>query len=78
MLSTTLLVAVLFAAGEGNAQDQAAIAFLRTLQASSGGFVTLPAPAGTEPQPSLRTTRTALRCFRLLGGQPTDRAAVIR
>jgi prenyltransferase beta subunit len=75
---STLLLTVLFAAGEGPTQDQAAIAFLRPLQTPSGGFATLPAPPGTEPLPSLRTTRTALRCFRLLGGQPTDRAAVIR
>jgi hypothetical protein len=78
MWSTTFLVTVLFAAGEANPQNQAAIAFLRTLQTPSGGFVTLPVPPGTEPQPSLRTTRTALRCFRLLGGQLADRAAVIR
>lgn len=78
MGSTTLLVTVLLGAGEANVQNQAAIAFVRTLQTPSGGFVTLPVPPGTEPQPSLRTTRTALRCLRLLGGQPADRDAVLR
>jgi prenyltransferase beta subunit len=78
MWPTTILVSVLFAAGESDPQNPAAIAFVRTLQTPSGGFVTLPVPPGTEPQPSLRTTRTALRCLRLLGGQPADRDAVIR
>jgi prenyltransferase beta subunit len=58
--------------------DPEAVAFLRTLQTPAGGFATLPASPGQEAVPSLRTTRTALRTFRLLGGQPADRDAVIR
>ena len=78
MLWTTFLVAALLTAGDTAAQNQAAIAYLRTLQMPSGGFVDVPPPPGSEPRPSLRTTRTALRTFRLLGGQPADREAVVR
>ena len=74
---TTLLTVIPFAA-DVNVHDPAAIAFLRTLQTPSGGFATLPADQGVTPLPSLRTTRTALRTFRLLGGEPADREAVIR
>lgn len=78
MLSTAFLATIFFAAGEVHEHNQAAIAFLRTLQTASGGFVTIQPPAGTAAQPSLRTTRTALRCFRLLGSPPANREAVIR
>jgi hypothetical protein len=56
----------------------AAVAYLRTLQTPSGGFVSVPPPAGTEAVPSLRTTRTGLRAFRLLGGSPADPDGVVR
>ena len=69
---------LLVAADDVGQQNQTAITFLRTLQTPSGGFVTVAPPKGTPSRPSLRTTRTGLRCFRLLGGQPADRPAVIR
>lgn len=78
MCWTSLLVTALLATDNVNQQNQAAIAFLRTLQTPSGGFVTILPPKGTESQPSLRTTRTAMRSFRLLNGRPADRDAVIR
>lgn len=69
---------VLAAPRESSEQERiAAIAFLRTLQTPSGGFVTRLPPNGMEPVPSLRTTRTALRVFRLLGGTPADREKVV-
>jgi prenyltransferase beta subunit len=75
---TTLLAAVLLTADDPVSQNQAAIAFLRAWQAPSGGFVTVLPPKGAEPRPSLRTTRTAIKTFRLLGGQLPNRDAVIR
>ncbi|MFZ1933004.1 MAG: prenyltransferase/squalene oxidase repeat-containing protein [Thermoguttaceae bacterium] len=66
------------AAPQDTIHDRPAIAFLRTLQTPSGGFIDVPPPKGTPPQPSLRLTRTALRSFRLLGGRPANREAVIR
>jgi hypothetical protein len=78
MMWTTLLAAVLLAADETGRQNQAAIAFLRGWQAPSGGFVTVLPPKGTAPQPSLRTTRTAIKTFRLLGGQLPNRDTVVR
>lgn len=56
----------------------AAVAFLRTLQTPAGGFVSVPPPNGAEPVPSLRTTRTGLRAFRMLGGAPADPDGVVR
>ena len=80
MLCATLLTTVLLAAQADVAteQNQAAIAFLHTLQTPSGGFVTIQPPKGSEAQPSLRTTRTAIKTFRLLGGELANREAVIR
>jgi prenyltransferase beta subunit len=66
------------AAPQNTVHDQPAIAFLRTLQTPSGGFIDVKPPKETPPQPSLRLTRTALRTFRLLGGRPANRDAVIR
>ena len=80
MLCATLLTTVLLAAQADVAteQNQAAIAFLHTLQTPSGGFVTIQPPKGSEAQPSLCTTRTAIKTFRLLGGELANREAVIR
>ncbi len=78
MLWTLTLVAALLSADAAIVHDPSAIAFLRTLQTPSGGFIDVPSPKGTPPQPSLRLTRTALRSFRLLGGQPANREAVSR
>ncbi len=76
MISTTFLVALVLAAAP-SAEEQAAIRFLQTMQTPSGGFVTIwPADRGTA-RPSLRTTRTALRTFRMLGAlRPTARRSV--
>ena len=78
MIWTTLLAAALLSANDTHVQHRPAIVFLRTLQTPSGGFIDVPPPKGTQSQPSLRLTRTALRTFRLLGGQPPNREAVIR
>ena len=78
MLWTTILGTLLLAANNVGQQNQAAIAYIQTLQAPSGGFVNVATPKGTEPRTSLRTTRTALRGLRLLGGQPADHQAVVR
>jgi prenyltransferase beta subunit len=77
-----LLVAIILAAATiatpPTADDAAAIRFLQSTQTSSGGYVSVwPADRATA-RPSLRTTRTALRSFRLLGGEPADREAVLR
>src|SRR5262249_39538678 len=57
-------------------QRAEAIAFLRTLQTPSGGFIAAKPADGAQPAPSPRTTRTGLRAVRLLGGSPPDRPAV--
>lgn len=49
------------------AEVKAAVAFLKTHQLPSGGFVTKLPEKGADPVPSLRTTRTAVRAHRLLG-----------
>jgi hypothetical protein len=41
--------------------------FLRTMQATNGGFFSDPLKVGETPKPTLRTTRTGIRVFRLLG-----------
>ena len=48
------------------------LAFLKTHQLPSGGFVTKLPEKGAEPVPSLRTTRTAIRVHRLLGVEPPN------
>jgi hypothetical protein len=73
---TALLLLALLSHPEVPEGDKAAIAFLRGLQTPSGGFVNLP-PKGSKAGPSLRLTRTGLRAFRLLGGAPADREAVV-
>ena len=78
MLWTTLLAAAFLTADEATVHDRPAIGFLQKLQTRSGGFIDFPAARGSSPQPSLRLTRTALRAFRLLGGRPADRGAVLR
>jgi hypothetical protein len=78
MLLFFFVAAALNQAPDASDQNKAAIAFLRTLQTPSGGFVSVPPPKGSDPVPSLRTTRTALRVFRLLGGTPADRDAVVK
>jgi prenyltransferase beta subunit len=79
MLGAIILATAVMAADDVQVQKQAAIAFLQKQQIPAGGFVDLPRNAAKKPQqPSLRTTRTALRALRLLGGVPADRAAVVR
>ncbi len=73
MNASLLCLALLSAVGD-NAK---AIAFIQTMQTPSGGFVTTKQP-GEDAKLSLRTTRTALRVLRLLGGKPADRGAVVR
>lgn len=48
------------------------LAFLRTHQLPSGGFVTKLPEKGKELVPSIRTTRTAVRVHRLLGVDPPN------
>jgi prenyltransferase beta subunit len=54
------------------AEVKAAVAFLKTHQLPSGGFVTKLPEKGKDPVPSLRTTRTAIRVHRLLGADPPN------
>jgi len=51
---------------------KAAVAFLKTHQLPSGGFVTRLPEKGADPVPSIRTTRTAIRAHRLLGVDPPN------
>ena len=55
------------AANPKAADVRGAVAFLTTHQLPSGGFVTTLPGKGEAPVPSLRTTRTAVRAYRLLG-----------
>jgi prenyltransferase beta subunit len=76
MLSILALTLIIIQPKADADDKQAAIAYLRTLQTTSGGFVSVPPPEGQEAVPSLRTTRTGLRAFRLLGGAPARPEAV--
>lgn len=51
--------------------------FLHSLQQPSGGFISDQLQPGETAQPTLRTTRTALRCFRLFGAEIPHRDQVI-
>ncbi len=73
-MNATLLCLALLGSPGDNAK---AIVFVQSMQTPSGGFVTTRQP-GLDQKLSLRTTRTALRALRLLGGKPADRDAVIR
>lgn len=76
-MTYSFLLAVALIAAPPSEHDKAAISYLQTLQTPAGGFYSFPPLAGSEPIPSLRTTRTALRAFRLLGGEPANREAVV-
>jgi prenyltransferase beta subunit len=79
-MQSLFLALLLFGQTSETPQERTqAITFLLTLQTSSGGFIERKAKAG-EPisQPSLRTTQTALRAFRIREGSSADRKSVIR
>jgi prenyltransferase beta subunit len=65
-----LVLATLFERGS-------AIDFLDTMQTQGGGFVSERWTDGNATHPTLRTTRTALRAYRLLGGMPPNRDRII-
>ncbi|MCA9181643.1 MAG: hypothetical protein KDA51_09325, partial [Planctomycetales bacterium] len=55
------------------------LAFIQQMQTPLGGFISdLPVAGSALEEPTLRTTRTAIRAHRLLGGQLANREAVIR
>ena len=62
MLSLITIIAI-----AGQIHAESAAAFLRTLQQPSGGFISDQLQPGETAQPTLRTTRTGLRTFRMLG-----------
>ncbi len=62
MISFIALIAL---AGQVHAEP--AGLFLRTMQQPNGGFISDQLKPGETPKPTLRTTRTAIRVFRLLG-----------
>ncbi len=75
MISKTLLLIVLAV----NSDHSAELAFVQKLQTPSGGFVSnLPVDSTVAETPTLRTTRTAIRAHRLLGGQLVNREAAVR
>ncbi len=51
--------------------------FLEAKQQPNGGFITDPLQAGETAHPTLRTTRTALRSFRMLGKKVPHRDQII-
>lgn len=57
--------------------DPTALSSLNTMQAANGGFMSAPWGDGDSAKPSLRTTRTALRAYRLLNGKPPNREKIV-
>lgn len=57
--------------------EPTAVSFLDSMQSESGGFVSQRWGKGELTEPTLRTTRTALRAYRLLGGTPPNREKTI-
>lgn len=47
------------------------------MQAANGGFMSAPWGEGDSAKPTLRTTRTALRAYRMLNGKPPNREKII-
>ena len=78
MLWTTILGTLLLAADDVGQQNQAAIAYIQTLQAPSGGFVNVATPKGTEPRDVLANHAHGSAWPPALGGQPADHQAVVR
>ena len=69
------LITIIALAGQVHAESAAA--FLRTLQQPSGGFISDQLRPGELAQPTLRTTRTALRTCRMLGVAVPRRDVVV-
>ena len=59
-------------------EKQDAVRYLQTLQLPSGAFATRMPTDGSEPVPSLRSTRTAIRAFRLLGSDVPHHDAILK
>lgn len=57
--------------------DPSALSFLDTMQSEKGGFISARWGEGDAARPTLRTTRTALRAYRLLGGKAPNRDKII-
>src|SRR5712692_5075812 len=74
---TVLLVASCLVPAQAQTPEQktATIAYIRSLQTESGGFLASrpTAPEGEPSQPSLRATSGALRALKYFGGEPSDR-----
>ncbi len=77
-LATIALVVPLVAAPPPKRIDApTAIDFLSSMQADNGGFRSFQNGNGELTQPTLRTTRTAIRTFRMLGTKPPNRDHII-
>lgn len=75
MILKTLLLLMLAV----NTDHRDELAFVQKMQTPSGGFISnLPDGETAVEAPTLRTTRTAIRAHRLLGGQLVNREAVVR
>jgi len=59
-------------------EKQEAVRYLQTLQLPSGAFATRMPTDGSAPIPSLRSTRTAIRAFRLLGSDAPHPEAILK
>ena len=68
-----LLIAVLPASAQSDAQKKATIRYLQKLQADDGGF----RPDARAAQSDLPSTSAAIRALKYFGGAPGDRAACI-
>ncbi|WP_254509527.1 prenyltransferase/squalene oxidase repeat-containing protein [Anatilimnocola floriformis] len=71
-----MITAVLLILTVGQVHSEAAASFLRTTQQPNGGFISDQLKAGETAKPNLRTTRTAVRAFRLLGKEIPHREKV--
>lgn len=58
------------------AENRETIAFLNSLQAENGGFRSAPWLEGELSRPTLRTTRTAVRTYKLLGMSPPNQERI--
>ncbi len=75
MLSTFVLLSLIALTTDHSPE----LAFIQQMQTPSSGFISdLPNRDAGQEEPTLRSTRTAIRATRLLGDQLSNREAVIR
>src|SRR4051794_5592910 len=72
VLPIILVLVPAWGRGEAPADRAATVKYLTGLQAPDGGFYAAAAAPGSQPEPSLSATTSALRAIKYFGGQPAN------